>query len=124
MDSIYKRWLLAKSVESEAAEARRALEDEMIQLLDVDLSNEGSNVNKPDGYKVKTTVRINRTIDGDKLQEIAQENGLSGSLSDLFRWKPSINMTEWKRADSTITSKLSAAITAKPGRPSFSIEAV
>ena len=71
MDSIYKRWLLAKSVESEAAEARRALEDEMIQLLDVDLSNEGSNVNKPDGYKVKTTVRINRTIDGDKLQEIA-----------------------------------------------------
>lgn len=120
--NIFDKWLEAKDLEREATEYRRNIEDHLIRHLNVDLTGEGSQTFKPEGYKVKTTVRINRTIDGDKLQEIAAESGLSDHLGELFKWKPSINMAEWKKAAPEITQPLTQAITAKPGRPSFTIE--
>ena len=53
--------------------------------------------------------------------ELAAEAGLSDQLAHLFRWKPELNMSAWKAADESITTPLAGAITAKPGRPSFSI---
>ena len=120
--NIFDKWLEAKDLEREATEYRRNIEDHLINQLNVNLAEEGSQSFTPEGYKVKTTVRINRTIDGDKLQDIAAEHGLSDHLGELFRWRPSINMTEWKKASSEITNPLTQAITAKPGRPSFIIE--
>lgn len=120
--NIYDRWLEAKDIEREAIEWRRKIEDQLIDELNVNMVDEGSQSFKPEGYKVKATVRINRTIDSDKLQEIAAENGLSDHLGELFKWKPSINMNEWKKAAPEITKPLTQAITAKPGRPSFTIE--
>ena len=55
------------------------------------------------------------------MQELAAEFGLTDHLAKLFRWKPEINMAIWKAADESITKPLAAAITAKPGRPSFKI---
>ena len=118
----YEAWLEAKDIEREATEWRRNIEDRLINELGVNLTDEGYQSFKPDGYKIKATVRVNRTIDSDKLQEIAAEQGLSDHLGELFRWKPSINMTEWKKAAPEITAPLTQAITAKPGRPSFTIE--
>ena len=68
--------------------------------------------------------RIDRKVDADKVQELAAEHGLTDHLSTLFRWKPEINMAIWKAADESITKPLAAAITAKPGRPSFTIEPI
>ena len=62
-----------------------------------------------------------RVFNEEKLQELAAEAGLTDHLSSLFRWKPEINMEAWKNASYEITIPLSGAITAKPGRPSFSI---
>lgn len=120
--SLYDKWLDAKDMEREATEFRRDIEDRLMQELNVNLTHEGPQTFEQEGYKVKATVRINRTIDSDRLQEIAAENGLSDHLGELFRWKPSINMTEWKKAAPEITQPLTQAITAKPGRPSFTIE--
>ncbi|MGB3724292.1 MAG: hypothetical protein WA981_00860 [Glaciecola sp.] len=120
--SLFDKWLDAKDMEREATEFRRDIEDRLMQELNVNLTHEGPQTFEPEGYKVKATVRINRTIDSDKLQEIAAESGLSDHLGELFRWKPSINMTEWKKAAPEITQPLTQAITAKPGRPSFTIE--
>jgi hypothetical protein len=60
-------------------------------------------------------------IDGDLAQEIAAENGLTEHLATLFRWSPELNLKAWAHASPEITGPLSAAITAKPGRPSFTI---
>lgn len=114
-------WLAAKEAEREAIEERRALEDRMKSLIGIAENLEGIETATPDHFTIKIVGRIDRKVDGDKLQEIAAECGLSDHLSSLFRWKPEVNMTAWKSADAGITGPLSAAIVAKPGRPSFSI---
>lgn len=120
--SLYQEWLDAKAAEKEAQDKRRKIEDALIESLGVSLDSEGSQKFESDGYIVKTVCRMNRRIDADALQEIAAENGLSNHLGSLFRWKPEINMTAWKNAAPEITTPLMEAITAKPGRPSFTIE--
>ena len=120
--SLYQQWLDAKETERQAAEARRQIEDKLIAELGIAETDEGSRTVKADGYKVKVTCRMNRSIDADALQEIAAECGLTQHLGDLFRWKPDLNAKAWKEADQSITGPLLAAITTKPGRPSFSIE--
>lgn len=122
--SIYEKWLKAKEAERAAVEFRRTLEDEMISALDLPEHGEGTETVKGDGYKVKITYRMNRTINSDQLQEIAAEEGLSQHLGELFRWKPEINAKAWKSASEDITRPLLGAITTKPGRPSFAIEPI
>lgn len=119
--SLYQEWINAKAKESAAVAHRRHIEDMLVEHLNFDVSNEGTTTYKTDGMVVKVTNRINRTIDSDKLQELAAENGLSDHLTSLFRWKPEMNMTAWKATDQAITGPLREAITAKNGRPSFSI---
>lgn len=121
MMTLHLRWLEAKEAERAAIEKRRLIEDELVQQLRVNSAHEGSQSFDIDGYQVKVTCRIDRKVDADMVQEIAAEHGLSDHLSSLFRWKPEINMSAWKSADESITRPLAGAITAKPGRPSFTI---
>ena len=116
------KWLEAKAREAQATKDRRDIEDQMKVLMEMPETFEGTKTFKPGGYVVKYTGRINRKVNGDKLQELAIEHGLTDHLSSLFRWKPEINMAIWKSTDEAITKPLAAAITAKPGRPSFTIE--
>ncbi len=121
LSELSKAWLAAKQAEAEATDQRRQIEDQLRLLIGVAENLEGTETAEPDGYTIKVVGRISRRVDGDKLQEIAAEHGLSDHLSSLFRWKPEINMTVWKAADQSITGPLAGAITAKPGRPSFTI---
>lgn len=121
LDYLSEQWLAAKQAEAEAIAKRRDIEDQIKSHVGISDNLEGTGVLFPDHYTIKITGRIDRKIDSDKLQELAAEYGLTDHLSSLFRWKPEINMTAWKAADEAITKPLAAAITAKPGRPSFSI---
>ena len=116
------KWLEAKAREAQATKDRRDIEDQMKVLMEMPETFEGTRTLKPGGYVVKYTGRINRKVNGDKLQELAAEHGLSDHLSRLFRWKPEINMAAWKASDPSITQALAPAITAKPGRPAFTVE--
>lgn len=111
MDNLAQLWLEAKTAEAEATERRRAIEDQMLA---------DSRAEWP-GYKVRVTARDNWKIDSDRLQEIAEERGLTAHLGSLFRWKPEVNMALWKAAAPAITDVLCEAITITPGRASFSI---
>ena len=122
--SIYDLWLMAKENERAAVEERRILEDQLTKDLMISETQEGSNSYDLDGFRIKVTCRMNRTIDSEMLQEVAAEEGLSEHLPDLFRWKPEINMKAWKAADASITGPLLQAVTTKPGRPSYSIESI
>ena len=116
-----KLWLDAKKSESESINRRREVEDRIKSLAGIAETLDGTETVAPDGYTIKIVGRIDRKVDYDKLQELAAEAGLSDHLSSLFRWKPEVNMAAWRAADESITAPLAGAITAKPGRPSFSI---
>ena len=121
-NNIYQEWLALKRIETETASERRKLEDRMAEAYGLNPTNEGTSSFELEGYKVKITQRLTRTVDADSLQEIAAEEGLSEHLASLFRWKPSVDMNRWKATAPEITGPLEAAITTKAGRPSFSIE--
>lgn len=122
MEQMAAEWLEAKEAERVAIEKRRDLEDAMRKAASIRDDVEGTETLALEGFRVKVVGRIDRKVDADKVQELAAEHGLTDHLSKLFRWKPEINMAIWKSTDEAITKPLAAAITAKPGRPSFTIE--
>jgi hypothetical protein len=113
------QWLAAKEAEAKATDARREVEDQMSTLLALREDFDGTRSEEAGELKIKITGRMNRKIDGDKLQEIAAEHGIA--LDGLFRWKPEINMAAWKHAADAVTRPLLGAITTTPGRPSYAI---
>jgi len=105
-----------------AVEARRAVEDELVNVFGIQEQMEGTfNVQTNVGHQIKITGRLTRKVDADKVQELAAEHGLTEHLSSLFRWKPEINLTAWKATAPEITVLLADAITVTASRPSFSI---
>jgi len=110
-------WRQAKEQEQEAQFNRRAYEDMIVKLLEIPESLDGTVTHG----QVKITGRIDRKVDADLLQELANAAGLSDHLPALFRWKPEINKRAWDAADTSITGPLLGAITSKPGRPSFAL---
>jgi len=121
MREIAAEWASEKEVERQATENRRILEDEMVRSFSLQPDLDSTVTKDIDGYAIKITGRIDRKVDADKIQELAAQNGLESHLSTLCRWKPELNITIWKNTDPKITALLAPAITAKPGRPSFSI---
>lgn len=124
IEELAQEWMEAKVNEAAAIERRRKIEDQLRDLLKISDQLEGTDNHASGPYKIKVVGRIDRKVDGDKLQELAAEAGLSEHLSSLFRWKPELSLTAWKAAAPNITGPLAGAITAKPGRPSFQITKV
>ncbi len=122
LTELAQEWLRYKKEEADAVSARRAIEDEMARLLRVNQAEEGQTTFNEDNLSIKVNCRMTRKVDGDLLQDIAIEHGLTDHLYKLFRWKPDLNLKEWKAAASEVTGALAAAITTTAGRPSFSIE--
>jgi len=114
-------WLDAKAREASATEERRAIEDRIKEIVRLPDDLDGTETVERDGYVIKMVGRIDRKVNSEQLQELAAEAGLTDHLSSLFRWKPELNMGVWKNTDESITGALAPAITAKPGRASFSI---
>lgn len=119
--SLAAKWLEAKEQERMAIERRRIIEDQMAVELVLPVDIDSTLTFTPDKYVIKTVGRLNRKVDSERLQELAAEAGLTDHLSTLFRWKPEIDMKNWKATDPSITSALADAITVTPGRPSFTI---
>jgi len=117
------QWLDATHREASATEDRRAIEDRIKEIVRLNEALDGTETVERDGYTIKMVGRIDRKVNAEQLQELAAEAGLTDHLSSLFRWKPELNMGVWKSTDASITSVLAPAITAKPGRASFSITA-
>ena len=121
MNELSTMWLAAKKQEDDATADRRDIEDHIKKLATIAENLDGTETVDPGRFEIKIVGRIDRKVDGDKVQELAAEFGLTDHLAKLFRWKPEINMAIWKAADESITKPLAGAITAKPGRPSFKI---
>jgi hypothetical protein len=115
-------WYAAKEEERQAVNRRRKVEDALNGVLGVNSAVETSKTLRQAGFVVKVATRFNRKVNGDRLQDIAAEFGLTQHLSTLFRWKPELNVRAWESADPSITAPLEDAITTSAGRPSYLIE--
>ena len=118
LDSLINEWRDAKEAERAAQEKRRVVEDTIAVILGIPEDLDGT---LTISGAMKITGRCDRKVDGDKLQQLARDAGLTDHLSGLFRWKPEINRKAWDAASDSITRPLLGAITSKPGRPSFAI---
>lgn len=121
LQQLSSEWMEAKEAEREATEKRRLIEDEMCRLLEVQQTDEHTRKVEADPYIIKIACRINRKVDGDLAQEIAAENDMQDHLGLLFRWKPELSMTAWNGVGDNVKQVFARAITASPGRPSFTI---
>ena len=119
--NLYQQWIDLKEAERQATEARREVEDKIIQIYRVPETLDGTENFENQQYAIKIVGRMNRKVDTDKLQELAAEAGLTEHLSSLFRWKAEVNTAVWKASNESITKPLLDAITTSAGRPSFSI---
>jgi hypothetical protein len=121
LQKLSAEWIDAKNAEKEATDRRRLIEDEIVRLLEI-LETDDRNIKLAIGdYNLRITCRINRKVDGDLAQEIAAENGMEEFLPMLFRWKPELSMSAWDAVGDNVKQLFLRAITATPGRPSFSI---
>lgn len=121
IDDLAAAWEEAKNAERAAVEKRRILEDQMKLMLKIEETEEGTVKHDSKRFTIKAICRINRKIDSEKLLDIANQADLADHLHVLFRWTPELNMSAWKDADDDVKRAFSAAITANPGRPSFTI---
>jgi len=115
------QWAEAKQEEKKATDRRRKIEDQLTECLGIPENLEGTKTEPAGMYEIKVSGRLDRKVNADKLQSIAEEAGLTEHLASLFRWKPEINMSAWKSAHESITAPLLDAITTTASRPSFAI---
>lgn len=121
LQKLAEDWMEAKSVEKDAVEQRRLIEDELVRLLEVQQTDEHTRKVEAAPFIIKIACRINRKVDGDLAQEIAAENDMQDHLGLLFRWKPELSMAAWDGVGDNVKQVFARAITATPGRPSFTI---
>lgn len=122
LHDLAQEWLKAKEDERQAIERRRDLEDKMASMMSISPDLDGTfRLPLDDGTEVKVVGRIDRKVDYEAVTAIAMEHGLQQHVPHLFRAKLELNMRAWTSSDQAITRPFAAAITAKPGRPSFSV---
>ena len=122
IDKLCQEWLDAKMHERAVTTRRREVEDQLITALRINDKSEGTKRIESSGYNIAVEFKVNRKVDGKKLIEVAATNGIGNDiLQQIFRWKPEINMRDWKSADRSIILALSNAVTTSEARPSVTI---
>jgi hypothetical protein len=118
--------LAAKENERLAIEARIDAEQALIALAGDNLKPEGANTLLSDAYKVTITTKVNRSVDQEKLAEIAKQ--VPGEFGKrLIRWKPDLVLSELRYIEANepqVYAIVAQAITAKPAKPSVEVKAV
>lgn len=122
IDKLCQEWLDAKMHERAVIARRREIEDNLVEALRINDKSEGTKRIESSGYNISVEFKVNRKVDGKKLIEVAASNGIGNDiLQQIFRWKPEINMRDWKSADRSIILALSNAVTTSEARPSVTI---
>ena len=124
IDELSQRWLELKEAERVAADERRKVEDQIRKALKIADDEDGTIKHDSKLFSIKATCTINRKVDDQKLLDLAGAHNMADQLPVLFRWKPSVNLTNWRNAPDNVKNALGAAITSAPGRATFNITSI
>lgn len=109
---------------NELNEKIKLMEEEIISTFALPENDAFSKTINDSGYKLTFTKRVNRTIDSEKLKDLARENGISDSLGIIFSWKPTVVAKEWKKIKEKYQGILAQAFTENVGKTSIKIEKI
>ncbi len=113
-----------KKEEALAASERAKIEKWVVMTLKAQARGKTTFVG-PDGKEVvSVTKSVIYKVDGDKLDQIAKEQGLEAQLPVLFRFKAELNADNWNAAEDKTRIAFAEAVTASNGKPSVSSDAM
>ena len=113
----------AKTHELHAKEARLAIEEKLVAL--VEKKEEGTISKKGDYYKLSVTFGIDRKVDSDIARSLAIQ--LGDEYERIFKWEAKIDTKEMRfliDKKPEVYALCARAITSKPRKPSLKIEEV
>lgn len=115
----------AKIIEANATLARLAAENRVIDMIG-QLPAEGTTHHEAGPWKATVTTSIRRSVDTDKLTEIAAQ--IPDAIGKrLIKWKPELVARELRFVQNNepeLYSVIAQAIEAKPAKPSVRVERV
>ena len=124
LDVLAHELQVAKTHELHAKEARLAIEEKLVAL--VEKKEEGTISKKGDYYKLSVTFGIDRKVDPEIAMSLADEMDRE-QYNRVFKWKPEISITELKHLRDNkpeVFRHVSRALTAKPTKPSVKVEEI
>jgi len=121
LESLSAAWEAAKSQEKEAVEQRRLIEDEMASIMGLSPDLDGTASFDVGSCVIKVVGRLSHKVNSEVLDDIIRENGAEEVASQVFRFKPELNLRAWKQSDPEVQNLFFEAITTSAGRPSFAI---
>jgi len=117
IDLLSFEWEEQKEIENHAASKRREIEAKILELIKKPDSAEGTTHEEGIFYKVSTTFSLNR-----KLLDVEEVKKICHLLpAELFRWKPEISVSEFRKLDAEQGRILSSALTISESKPSLKI---
>jgi len=118
LETLARRWRRAKSIEKKMNDLRRAIEDTICANIEIGQRSKFNAGLYDVGVSISETVKI----DGEILQDVAADAGLEGELSRLFRWKPELEKSVWKKAPKEIKDAFAPAVKFQNQRPTFKVD--
>lgn len=106
---------------AELTAQKKELEEKLLEELKLPEDFSGSKTFNTENAKITVTARVNKTIDAEKLKEVAREHGVTDALGVIFNWKPSVIKKEWDKVNPEYQAIFSQAITEKIGSKSIKI---
>lgn len=122
VDELAKKLLEAKRIEKEAEEARIKIEQEIIDLIGEKF--EGDTSVKGEKYKLKTTGKVSRTFDNEKIRE--NYNDLPDEVKDVIVIKYSVDLKKYRKIENheKFGKLLSLFMTVKKNKTAVSVSEI
>jgi len=123
LESLSEQWLVQKRAEEAARDARIRTEEAILALLGT-LPDEGSRTHKADGYKIRTTSRINRRLDESAWLAIVDD--IPEELRPI-RYKAEIDnrgLSYLREHEPAVYGLVSRAIESRPGKVGVVVEPI
>jgi hypothetical protein len=117
---LLKRWTTGKEMLDSLKKELADIENELLDMVGV--NPYGSKTTRLEGYKVTVKCPINRTIDGDKWEEV--KGRIPSEMWPVrLKLEPDAKGCTWLAENRPDLWGIAAqAITEKPGKPGFTIE--
>lgn len=122
ISTLAAQWLAVKHEENKAIEARRTIEDQMVNLIEI--PSEGSKTQKLDGFKITATQPIGRKLLEDEWRHVAHLCPQNLHPIKIKQEADPIGIKWLMQNEPATWAKIAPAFETKPGKVGFKVEVI